>query len=331
MKTNIGRQSPVRAGFTLIELLVVIAIIAVLVGLLLPAVQMAREAARRVQCKNNLKQIGIAIHNYHDTYRRFPMSFVVDYDTPGGEWSVQARILPFIEQANLYAQADLTKAYGDPANSGISGQRVVSYLCPTDPGDRPRMSNGQRVHYPVNYAFNGGTWFVWDNASGRRGHGAFTVNKSTRFRDFQDGTTNVLAFSEVKAYTPYLRDGGAAGSVPPPPDGISALGGSFKSSSGHTEWIDGRVHQTGFTTTYPPNTFVPHTVNGETFDVDFTNCREEKNCTGPTYAAVTSRSFHTGTVNSLMMDGSVRSFSDSMNSTVWWNLGSRDDGTPVDF
>lgn len=324
-------SKPHRSGFTLIELLVVIAIISLLVSLLLPAVQMAREAARRTQCKNNLKQIGLAIHNYHDAYRRFPISFAVDYDTPGGEWSVQARILPFIEQGNLYANADLTKAYGDPLNRGIAGQRLPIYLCPSDPNDRPRFSNGERIHYPINYAFNAGTWFVWDNSTGQTGRGAFTPNKSTRFRDFGDGTGYVLCFSEVKGFTPYLRDGAAGGPTPPTPEGIAALGGSFKSETGHTEWVDGRVHQTGFTTTFGPNTEVPYDVDGVTFDIDYTSCREEKSCSGPTYAAVTSRSFHPGHVQSLLMDGSVRTFSNSMNSSVWWNLGSRDDGTPIEF
>lgn len=320
-----------RRGFTLIELLVVIAIIGILLALLLPAVQMAREAARRTQCKNNLKQIGIALHNYHDAHRRFPMSFVVDYSSPGGEWSVHARILPFIEQSNVYALADLKKAYGDPANAGIAAQRIVTYLCPSDPGDVPRFKGDKRVHYPITYAFNGGSWFFWDNQSGRAGRGAFVPNKSTRFRDFLDGTSNVLAFSEVKAFTPYLRDGGAAGPTPPPPTAITTLGGNFKTTTGHTEWVDGRVHQTGFTTTYPPNTHVPHVVDGEEYDVDFTSCREEKNCTGPTYAAVTSRSYHPGVVNSLLMDGSVRSFSETMHAATWWNLGDRDDGIPVEF
>ncbi len=318
-------------GFTLIELLVVIAIIAVLTGLLLPAVQAAREAARRTECRNNLKQIGIALHNYHDANRRFPMSFVVDYDTPGGEWSLQARILPYIEQSNLYMLADLRKAYGDPANSGIAGQRVGSYLCASETLDEPRFKNGVRIHYPINYAFNAGPWFVWDNETGREGTGAFLPNKTTRFRDFLDGTSNVLAFSEVKAFTPYLRDGGTAEATPPPPEGISALGGSFKSSTGHTEWVDGRVHQTGFTTTYPPNTVVSHVVDGQEYDIDYTSCREEKDCNGSTYSAVTARSYHPGGVNALLMDGSVRTFSSTMNRNTWWNLGSRNDGVPVEF
>jgi prepilin-type N-terminal cleavage/methylation domain-containing protein len=317
---------PRRRAFTLIELLVVIAIIAILIALLLPAVQQAREAARRASCKNNLKQIGLALHNYHGTYSAFPPSFVVDgIPNTGGEWSVHTRILPFVDQANLYNQANLSLGYSDPVNANIAAQRIPIYLCPSEVNDQARP-DGAITHYPINYGFNGGTWHVWNNSTGQTGNGAFAPNTSFRMRDFTDGVSNTLAFSEVKAFTPYLRDGGAAGAVPPPEGGISALGGSFKINSGHTEGVDGRVHQTGCTTTYGPNTFVPHVDGDTTYDVDYTSCREEKSCTGPTYAAVTSRSFHVGMVHSLLMDGSVRSISENINRVTWQNLGQRNDG-----
>ena len=126
MKTRNFRSA--KAGFTLIELLVVIAIIAILIALLLPAVQQAREAARLTQCKNNMKQIGLALHNYLDVHSAFPPSFVSDIstlNTPGGEWSVLARILPFIEAGNLYNNAQLEASYSDIVNAGISGQRIA--------------------------------------------------------------------------------------------------------------------------------------------------------------------------------------------------------------
>ena len=332
----VNKKNRLKSGFTLIELLVVIAIIAILIALLLPAVQQAREAARRTQCKNNLKQIGLALHNYLDVYRVFPPSISSDIstrDTPGGEWSIHARIMPFIEEANLYNQADLSLSYGDPANAGIAAQRVGAYLCPSDIGDQARTSNGVAIHYPLSYGFNGGTWNVWDNTTRRGGDGAFHPNSRFGTQHFTDGTSNTLGFAEVKAFTGYNRDGSAGTNVIP--DNVAAVealvgsGGSNKSNSGHTEWVDGRVHQTGMTTTLPPNSDVA--VPGQASEGlgDYTSCREDKSCTGPTYAAVTARSYHTGVVQVTLMDGSTRSISDNLDLGVWRNLGARNDGNVI--
>jgi type II secretory pathway pseudopilin PulG len=310
----------------------VIAIIGILISLLLPAVQQAREAARRVSCKNNLKQIGLALHNYHDAHSGFPLSFVVDYGSAGGEWSVHSRILPYVDQANVYNRANLSLRYSDPANAPIAAQRISIYLCPSEVNDRARPADMQGesiVHYPVSYGFNGGTWRVWTNRTSSPGNGAFAPNTSFKFRDFCDGTSNTLAFAEVKTYTPYLRDGDGATATLPAPADISALGGSFRATSGHTEGVDGRVHQTGFTATFTPNTVVPYVDGGTTYDVDFTNCREEKSCAGPTYAAVTSRSYHEGIVHVLLIDGSVRVVGENIDLSVWRNLSARNDGNIV--
>jgi len=328
-----------RQGFTLIELLVVIAIIAILVALLLPAVQQAREAARRTQCKSNLKQIGIALHNYHDLHSKLPISFAVDgtassptqlADTgsDGGEWSVQARLMPLMDQANLFMQVDLDLSYETPINAAAPVTRMPGYLCPSEVKDEQRVdSSGNPIHYPLNYAFNGGSWNFWNNATRQNGNGVFGPNMSLKFMAITDGTSNTLAFSEVKAFNPYLRDGSGGTAAVPTPTGVSVLGGSFKATSGHTEWVDGRVHQTGMTTVFTPNTVVPHTSGGLTYDVDFTSCREEKTgCTGPTYAAVTSRSHHVGMVHSLMADGAVKAISDTIDAGTWSRLGARDDG-----
>jgi len=323
-------------GFTLIELLVVIAIIAILISLLLPAVQQARAAARRTQCRNNLKQIGLALHNYLDVFQGFPPAFVSDIsttNTPGGEWSIHARLLPYLDQANLYQQADLSLAYDDPANGDISGQRVSTFLCPSEVNDRQRVgSGGDPDHYPVNYGYNAGTWNVWDNAARLAGNGAFAPNYVFRPRNITDGTSNTLGFSEVKAYTPYNRDGDFGTSTVPSTaadvEAFIALGGSNKANSGHTEGVDGRVHQTGFTVTLTPNTdvIVP---GGDTTEGDYTSCREDKSCTTSTFAAVTSRSFHTGVVLSLLMDGSVQSISENIDLGTWRKLGQRNDGEVV--
>lgn len=332
------RRSRSHRGFTLIELLVVIAIIAILIALLLPAVQQAREAARRSQCKNNLKQIGLALHNYLEAQGAFPLSMASDGGGMGGgsgagEWSIQARILPYLDQANLFNIADLEQDYDAAVNVPVKTQRVPIYLCPSETNDRVRTSGGAAIHYPLSYGFNGGTWNVWNVATGQTGNGAFAPNSKFRPRDFTDGTSNTLGFSEVKAFTAYNRDGGAGTATLPANaaavTGLIGSGGSNKPNSGHTEWVDGRVHQTGFTTTLTPNALVTVPGGDRPNEGDYTSCREDNSCTTPTYAAVTSRSWHTGTVNSLLMDGSVRSISENIDLGTWRNLGSRNDGNVI--
>jgi hypothetical protein len=252
--------------------------------------------------------------------------------TGGGEWSVQARLLPFLEGSNAYNSIDLTKSYNDSDNvaSGISALRIDTYQCPSEINDRQRTdSNGIPIHYPLSYGYNGGTWMVWNVQNRQTGNGAFAPNSRFSPRDFIDGTSNTLGFSEVKAFTPYNRDGetGTA-TVPLLPFEVESLigsGGSNKADSGHTEWVDGRVHQTGFTTTLSPNSrvAVPGGVNQEG---DYNSCREDSSCGSPTYAAVTSRSWHESIVNSLLMDGSVRSVSENIDLDTWRNLGQRNDG-----
>jgi prepilin-type processing-associated H-X9-DG protein len=134
----------------------------------------------------------------------------------------------------------------------------------------------------------------------------------------------------VKAYTPYFRNGGNPGGAnaprPTDPTAISAWGGEFKADSGHTEWVDARVHQAGVTTTFPPNTKVPYTTSGTTYDIDFNSMREGQTITAPTYAVITSRSYHTSGVNVLLMDGSVRSVANSVTPQTWLGLGTRSGG-----
>lgn len=219
-----------RTGFTLIELLVVIAIIAVLIALLLPAVQQAREAARRTQCKNNLKQIGLALHNYHDAFGVFPYSTM----GWGGSWGglVSSRVLnhrgwsmllPYIDQAPLYNQFDFNSAIGtrnsgggtivgtveSSVNERLAATKLVALLCPSDSGDFATRSDGYNMTSTsstrglygakTNYEFSvnadaiDSQWTSWDTSTRR----LFGNNSKSSIRDVTDGTSNTVAIVET--------------------------------------------------------------------------------------------------------------------------------------
>ncbi len=213
-------------GFTLVELLVVIAIIGVLVGLLLPAVQAAREAARRMQCSNNFKQLGLAVHNYESTYRRLPSGWVsstVDGD-PGWGWATA--LLPFMEGNTIYQQIDIRRPIADPLHVTVRKMTVPSFICPSDPfpsifeigegsghghghpnpGDPPESVDEGHKLFEIgksNYVGMFGTFELEDAPF--NGDGVFFGNSRTRFRDIRDGLSNTLMVGE--------RDGRLGGSV----------------------------------------------------------------------------------------------------------------------
>jgi prepilin-type N-terminal cleavage/methylation domain-containing protein len=318
-----------RRGFTLVELLVVIAIIGALVALLLPAIQAAREAARRGSCNNNLRQFGIAMHHYESTYRTFPPSVTLPPNRIADSWSAQARILPFLEESGVYNDIDFNQSYA--ASPQVAPLRIEMYLCPSEVNDRVRTNAaGAPVHYPLNYAVNMGVWFVYNPNTDQGGEGAFAPDGFRRQGDFLDGTSHTVCAAEVKAYTPYYRD---AGTVPPAiPTSAAGLCsvGSFKPDSGHTEWVDGRVHQTGFTAVFTPNAQVSCVQGGVTYDVDWTSYREGQTPSPPsgipTFAAVTARSYHPGVVNVVLMDGSTRPVRNEVAIDVWRAAATRAGG-----
>jgi prepilin-type N-terminal cleavage/methylation domain-containing protein/prepilin-type processing-associated H-X9-DG protein len=204
-----------RRGFTLIELLVVIAIIAILIALLLPAVQAAREGARRTQCRNNLKQIGIALHNYHDVHLMYPIGrerSLVDH--AGRCYSAYAQLLPFLEQDNAYHKVNFRLDPEDPANVLIMEDPIPLFLCPTDLHWEFLQTN-RAVH---NYPLNTGTTFPVSprNPGGVPITGIFYEDSSTRLRDITDGTSQTVCISETVRSKP----GG-----PAVWDGVSATNG----------------------------------------------------------------------------------------------------------
>lgn len=328
-------------GFTLIELLVVIAIIGILISLLLPAVQQAREAARRTQCKNNLHQIGLALHNYLGALNVLPPSFCIGAET-GGTWSIQARILPFMDQASAYNVADLKIAYSVAPNStvGVTQLAIPAYHCPSEVRAEPRVATPPAAtHFPSTYAFNGGTWKLFTpgtslGAGGTPGNGAFAPNSSFKESHFTDGMSHTLAFAEVKAYTPNIGNDAVPVETDPIPSSLTAFTAGSFSTTGHTEWVDGKIHEVGFTTAFTPNTvtLISNSANPTPVDGDYISCKERQSNLAspcylkPTYAAVTSRSYHPSMVNILLMDGSVQTIANSIDLGIWRGLSTRNGG-----
>jgi prepilin-type N-terminal cleavage/methylation domain-containing protein/prepilin-type processing-associated H-X9-DG protein len=313
-------------GFTLVELLVVIAIIGVLVGLLLPAIQASREAARRSQCVNNLKQFALAVQNYESAKEALPPAAEIPKGQVFQPFSAQARLLPYLEQSNISNLIDFDIAVPFTAHPEIARVRVPTYMCPAEENDRQRETP-TLTYYPLNYCINEGTWFIYDPVSDTAGDGAFAPNRSFRLAEINDGLSNTLVAAEVKAYQPNLWDTsqptGLNVAAPTTPNELSAYFGGTFDFNGHTEWVEGDVHETGFTTTFAPNTEVPHVDGGGTYNVDVTSMRDGESTTLPTYAAVTVRSYHPGTANAAFLDGSVHSVGDDIDLIVWRAQGTR--------
>ena len=341
-----------RSGFTLVELLVVIAIIGILMGMLLPAVQQVREAARRVSCANNCRQLGLATLNYESAFQKLPASWLRPAADGAGNagWSIQAQLLPFIEQANLSSEIDFSFAYKDNVDEinefiqiggdrvRLASTRIPTLLCPSEVRDEVRLGDdGLPEHYPLNYGANAGTWFLYGPANGSVGNGAVTVGQQQEISGIFDGTSNTLMFAEVKGYNPYFRNGdGAPTDIPTNPEAIASLPNDGRGSidsirqTGHTEWVDGRAHHSSFTSVFTPNTVVPLTGAGETLDCDWTSRQEGTSDTDPTFAAITSRSYHSGGVNVTNVDGSTRFVADAIDLTSWRAMSTREGGEIVD-
>ena len=321
-----------RRGFTLIELLVVIAIIAVLIALLLPAVQQAREAARRSQCKNNLKQIGLALHNYHDTFNRFPCPFgITGYAPSGGErWghSQWVSLLPYMDQAPLYNQWNFLAAdEGWTGNQTLAQNAVLPLLkCPSSPldGKGPYMPVQLSHYFGISGGVPRGQFVDWTGINDQgtnnpaipeqpwgytsnRGMSTFggkNISKCT------DGTSNTLIEGEISNYV-FDATGNVKDDRRPSRRWSWAMGGL-------TGWRDWAPQVSNVCIRYAPNSKVLG-ANGLVWsgwdDASGSNC--------PLNSA------HTGGVHGLLCDGSVRFISENIDMYTLTILAVRDDGKPV--
>jgi prepilin-type N-terminal cleavage/methylation domain-containing protein/prepilin-type processing-associated H-X9-DG protein len=326
-----------RRAFTLIELLVVIAIIAILIALLLPAVQAAREAARRMQCVNNLKQLGLAVHNYESTNGVLPPQQIVGFSgatiTFKSQWGATSRLGPYLELGPLYNSINYSLKTSDRDNFTVVASSIKTLICPSEINPRPSTTtsaSGVTSTYAIsNYGWCVGDWYTFGGAGGVPNRGAFATNRSKAFAAFTDGTSQTLLGAEVKAYQPAYHNCPSAvpSSLASPaalPDFrtvLSVVAGAASRCGtpvpGHTKWCHGDTFNDGFTTALTPNTRSPSGTPPS--DSDLVSVDEDDG--GPTYSSVTSRSYHPGGVNSLFGDGSVRFIKDSVNWQTWRALG----------
>ncbi|QDT41985.1 Type II secretion system protein G precursor [Gimesia alba] len=312
-----------RRGFTLIELLVVIAIIAILIALLLPAVQQAREAARRTQCKNNLKQIGLALHNYHDTFSMFPCYEILEINHGSGHeyktgWVTQ--ILPYLDQGNLQGLYDYDYTWMAQENAHVVTRKLPAFECPSTPGGTGLIDTD---HFATEYTAINPTVKGWSSDyAGNCGHRASLLlpaeasDKNLRkgffvraypvqpqkFRDILDGTTNTVAVWEsngrdkVYLFNKIWND---------------TSGTPLKVSPDNCSWASGNAF-------WLQSWSRDGTTNGGSYVVNATNKNSQP------------YSFHTGGIQVLMADGSVHFISDSIHNLTFIHLLTSQAGEVVD-
>ena len=327
-----------RRAFTLVELLVVIAIIGILIALLLPAVQAAREAARRAQCTNQLKQLGIALHNYHDTHKTFPPR-KQDASTGRGRLSGFVNLLPFIEQNALYDQIKGGGWGPNPWDAwSVWNEAPKTLVCPS--------AGNMNLTYAVNYCFSVGDTIDTSRDS-TRPRGLFGALNGVRMAEITDGTSNTVAMSEHlitdfaiggQASIP-INEGTATqiGGLTTNPNACVATASGSKyldpaSVKGRTgwRWTDGQIEKIGFTTILPPN--APSCIQGSDGNGD------------GQHTVMSPGSFHPGGVNALRADGSVSFVSETIDTGnlsaapvtsgsspygTWGALGSKNGGEPI--
>ncbi|MFO1005745.1 MAG: DUF1559 domain-containing protein [Planctomycetaceae bacterium] len=333
-------RSLIRRGFTLIELLVVIAIIAVLIALLLPAVQQAREAARRSQCKNNLKQLGLAMHNYHDVYNMFPMGACARPNGTGGPpgfgidifVGAFSSMLPYLDQANLKNLYDDSKSWENQAHT-VATTVIPVFMCPSSVGQKID-TNPMLIGFPVgapdgsvattSYLLSKGATKEWCFAPSASTVGVFDINLKVGLRDITDGSSNTICIGEGATGGRWKVAAAAA-----PNTALSSPAGRVQAG-----WIAPQPVPAsasglaGVSTSYWGTTTVKINRNPviETLydDSDLASCVANANDQVSNF-----RSEHSGAAQFLLGDGSVRSISENIDANTFNYLGGKADGQTV--
>jgi prepilin-type N-terminal cleavage/methylation domain-containing protein len=338
-----------RPGFTLIELLVVIAIIAILIGLLVPAVQKVREAAARIKCQNNLHQIGIALHNYHDVNHSFPTGKGTSYAGAPAypRWSQHALLLPYAEQDNLYKSIDFNFPPSTPGMGGVinfmpaytssSAQNDIAsrtlvplFLCPSDPAAAPATWPGQN-----NYVGSQGTQFLCDLsevnlsadtvAPGEAPNGIFYFQSKVRIADITDGTSSTAMFSEKirgqgspnpRSDMFVISNNSSLNGTQSTCAGINPNSATPLTSKQGYSWVMGEMCCTTYNHVSLPNTY---TCAGTNFPGTMANMAMD----------VPPSSYHTHGVNLLLCDASAHFVSNGIDLATWRALGTRNGGEVV--